>query len=84
MKPKRSRKILIAVSIVIIAVLLVPFRFLRYKDGGTAEYGALAYKIVVWNRFTDEGDIYRGTSVYLFPDSLKSIDELWETEKQKA
>lgn len=87
-----KKKPIIITSIVIAVILLALFLPIpkgTYDDGGTKEYDALLYKIVVWNRAeTETGKdgndretrIYHKTSVFWFPDNGKSIDELWETE----
>lgn len=86
---------LIAVIVIVLLVLLVlcfPIPRGPYDDGGTRTYDALIYKVVHWNRFhttidengQDNGDpIYRKTSVFFFPNNLKSIDALWEMEMAK-
>ena len=53
------------------------------KDGGTRTYTALTYKIVDWNRITGEA-VYDETKVYLFPNNFKSLDALWEQEKENV
>ena len=73
------KKILLKVFVVLLLVLLIPVSGPVYRDGGTREYRALAYRIVVWNRLVDDG-IYHKVSVYTFPDCLRSIDELWDME----
>ena len=80
-----KKAIIISVSVVLIicAVLFVPIPGSVYDDGGTREYNALTYKIVVWNRLTGSG-VYRHTSVYWFGDRYKSIDELWDMKKESA
>lgn len=85
------KKIIIpAVIVVALAlVLFLPIPRGTYDDGGTREYAALAYKIVVWNKIMAAEDkngefssyTYRNTSVFWFPDNQKSIDELWQIEK---
>ena len=87
---KKQRLIIVLVIIFAVAVVLfAPFRITKYDDGGTREYSALTYKIVVWNRFNDVVDAggevvssgkHKGVSVYLYPDNQKSIDELWKIE----
>ena len=61
-----------------------------YLDGGTRDYCALTYKIVVWNKFlvevNEDGSAgehytYHETSVFWIPDNFKSIDELWKIER---
>ena len=50
----------------------------------TAQYKAALYTVVKWNRISDiEDENYQNTSVYLFPGSLKGIDELWKIEQKK-
>ncbi len=72
-----------------VLILFFPFKMTSYDDGGTREYSSLTYKIVKWKRFAstpnDDGVIeqYKATSLYLFPDNFKSIDELWEKENNK-
>lgn len=79
----KKKKIIIAIAAaVILLVLFLPLPA-TYKDGGTKSYTALTYRIVVWNRIMGENENYRATSFYLFPQNRKSIDELWEMEKEK-
>lgn len=89
----KKKTLSIILTVVIVAlVLLVPIPQGPYDDGGTTEYVALTYRIVVWNRFVptydENGTIirfekYNKTSVYLFPDNFKSISELWQMELEK-
>ena len=72
----KRRKIFVFLAVLLLLVLLTPYRFVTFRDGGTREYGALLYKIVVWNRLVED-DIYCGTDIYFFPDNLRSIDDLW-------
>ena len=80
MKKKIWIPILIAVAL---AVLFLPIPTGVYKDGGTKEFTALTYKIVDWNRITDDG-IYSKTKVYFLPYNFKSIDGLWYYEEDKV
>ncbi|MBO4865704.1 MAG: hypothetical protein J5582_03925 [Ruminococcus sp.] len=76
--------IVIAITIIfVLFIILVPIPTGTSKDGGTRTYTALTYKVVKWNRIWDESHKYTGTSVYLFPDNFKSIDELWNIEQKK-
>ena len=70
-------------SVLMLAILFVPVPAGVLKDGGTREYSALTYKIVDWNRLTEDG-MYQKTRVYFFPECLKSLDELWEYEKDQV
>lgn len=73
----------IVILVIVLAVLCIPIPFSAHRDGGTREYKALAYKIVDWNRLVENG-IYEKTRVYLFPENLKHIDELWAYEAYNA
>ena len=57
----------------------------RVEDGGTKEYCALTYKIVVWNKIIADSEkgnsTYHKTSVFWIPDNFKNIDELWKIER---
>ena len=74
------------VIILLTALLLfTPVPLGIYKDGGTRDYMALTYRLVIWNRFTEgggENDTYHKVSVYPFPDNFKNIDELWKIERK--
>ena len=77
--------IMIAIAVLLLLILFVPIPRGTYRDGGTKDYRALTYRIVVWNRLTDglsgdENGVYHKTSVFWFPHNFKSIDELWEKE----
>ena len=90
---KKKMWLIPVIAIAVLAlVLFLPIPQSSYDDGGTREYTALAYKIVAWNKLVTEVDengqlidsTYRDTSVYWFPDSQKSIDDLWEMEMEKV
>ena len=68
------------IAVIAAAIMLIPVPTGIYNDGGTREYTALTYKIVVWHCLT-ENSTYSKTKVYFFPDNFKSIDSLWELEK---
>ncbi len=90
-----KKKILIsAVTIVLLAALFVPIPAGTLHDGGTREYQAITYKLVVWNKnITEVFDNANGTqsvahigayhkaSLYWFADAYKDMDELWEIER---
>lgn len=72
--------IVVIVVVLILGVLVIPFRINTMNDGGSKEYRALTYRIVHWNCLTDEG-IYEKTRLYFFGDISKPIDELWAREE---
>ena len=77
---KKRIRIMILI-IAAIAILVIPIPTGTYKDGGTREYTSLTYKIVDWNRLTDDGSIHSATKVYFFPNNFRSIDSLWYKEE---
>lgn len=79
-----KKKIWIPIAIIVfLAVLFVPIPKSPSRDGGTKEYTALTYKIVNWNRYVGD-TIYDKTKVYFFPNNFKTIDELWDSEKNNV
>lgn len=79
-----KKKIWIPIVLVaVLAILFVPIPRGVYKDGGTREYTALTYKIIKWNRLTDDG-IYKKTRVYLGEDRWQDIDQLWLEESENV
>ena len=83
-----KKRIIIGIIVVVLLVLFLPVPNPkgRCEDGGTREYCALTYKIVVWNKFiadvnTGEDYTYHETSVFWIPDNFKNIDELWKIER---
>jgi len=85
----KKKIIFIVVIILVLAVLIVPFKSDTANDGGTRVYSALTYKAVKWNKLYDKSatgsnpEFYKNTAVYFFPDSFKDIDLLWEKESKK-
>lgn len=77
---KKKYWIVAAIVIVVLGVLAVPYRIDALNDGGTKEYRALTYRVVDWNRQTDDG-IYEKTRIYFFGDISAPIEELWEREE---
>ena len=75
---KRRKTVLVLIFIALL--LFTPIPKGTYRDGGTKDYMALTYRIVVWNRLVGEGNIYHKNSVYWFPVNFRSIDELWAGE----
>jgi len=87
----KKKKAIIAVIVILLLVFFVPIPMGVYDDGGTRDYFALTYRIVVWNRdlieVRPDGSatnvtIYHKARVYWFADSRKKIDELWEREME--
>ena len=90
MKKKKTVIAVIAAALVLITliILFVPFSVSNYDDGGTTEYRALTYTVVKWQRVggTSNGTeyisgLYTGTRIHWFADGYKSVDELWEEDK---
>ena len=73
----------VIVVILLLAILFVPIPTGTLNDGGTRVYSALTYKIVVWNRTTDDG-IYENTKVYFGEARFQDINGLWDEESQNV
>lgn len=71
---KKKRRNLIIAAAAVLLVLAVPFSTKLYKDGGTRVYTALTYKIVDFNKLTENGEIYEATKIYPFPMNFMSDD----------
>lgn len=88
---KKEKVTVFVIAIIILVTLIIPIPRGSYDDGGTSTYQALIYKIVVWNKLhTVEGEdgllneikTYHKTSVYWFPNNMRSIGDLWEIEQE--
>ncbi len=79
---KKKIWIPLVITVLLLAVLFAPVPRGVMKDGGTREWTALTYKIVDWNRISNNGT-YERTRVYFGEDRLKSIDELWALEWER-
>lgn len=69
-------KLLITMTGVIIGILLilfVPIKF-QYRDGGTTEYRAIAYRFFKWNRLMDGGNHYNAEDLHWFPHNFHSFE----------
>lgn len=80
-----KKRIIIAIAVILaIAIsVVIPVPLHAHYDGGTREYVALSYKIVKWNRLTEDGT-YSETRTYWGGRRWMSVDELWESEKNNA
>lgn len=87
------KKTVIFVILAVLLILFVPIPRGTLEDGGTRDYSALTYRLIVWNKLLAEQNpdgsagevsVYHKTSVYWFPDSLKPIDELWRIEYSRS
>lgn len=85
-----KKRIIIGIIVAVLLVLFLPVPNPKgtAEDGGTREYCALTYKIVVWNKFINDVNnrkayTYHETSVYWIPDNFKSLDELWKIECER-
>ena len=88
-----KKGIITGIIIVVLLVFFLPIPKGTYQDGGTRDYCALTYRIVVWNKMmvkenedgsAQEPYTYHETSVFWIPDNFKSIDELWKIECEKT
>lgn len=74
------RKSLFIIMLIVVLILIIPIPTGIARDGGTKTYTALTYKIVNWNHFYGDGEIFSETKVYLFPDNFLSLDDLIKRE----
>jgi hypothetical protein len=71
---KKKIKLIMCIVVVLI-ILFAPFNIQRYKDGGTATYTALSYKLIVWHQLDDSIDGYKaGTEIHFFPNNFHNLD----------
>lgn len=65
----------IIIGLILLLTLIVPYKLI-YKDGGTKEYTALLYKVIVWHSidFNEENGYKTGTEVHFIPNNFHSID----------
>ncbi len=93
-----KKKLLIsaAAAALLALILFLPLPLGSYDDGGTSEYRALTYKMVIWKRMVAESETdangnttihhigrYRKTTVFWFDEASLSIDELWALECER-
>lgn len=63
----RKKKLILAVTLLLILLLgCVPVR-LAYKDGGTVKYQALLWSFTRYHQLTGTGSYYEGTEFRVFP-----------------
>lgn len=74
-----KKKALLVVLIALLVLCLIPLPLMR-KDGGTKEFVAVLYRVIVWHQMnpdhhdyeadevrSDEPEFLTGTNVYVFP-----------------
>lgn len=70
---KKKRKAVMFIFVLLI-ILIIPFNIQRYKDGGTAIYTSLSYKLIVWHQLGNSPDGYKtGTEIHFFPNNFKDL-----------
>ena len=73
--------------IILVLILVIPMPISPLKDGGTREFVALTYKVVIYRHLYGEGEgykQYKAVKVYLFPDNFTDIGELIDREMEKV
>ena len=82
---KKKKWIAVLLIFGLLAVLFTPIPAGELRDGGTKVYRALTYTLVNWHRVCAEPDgIYEALRVYPFPDSMRTVSELWELEQSRV
>ena len=87
MKKKKKKQITINkkefIIILVFAIILLftPIKK-TYLDGGTKEYSAIMYKIIVWNKIDNyyESGYKTNTEIHIFPFNFRSIDYYYEKD----
>ena len=69
----KNKRLIILNTTVIIILLFVPIR-IQYRDGGTTEYRALAYKYIKWNRTRNDGTPLKENDLHWFPHNFHSLE----------
>ena len=76
---KKKLWIAVAALLLLAIVFFLPIPQTSADDGGSREYVALTYKIVDWNRITEDG-VYEATRVYWGEERKIPMEELWWCE----
>ena len=86
---KKALIILLVIVLVLGAAAVFPIPHGSCDDGGTREFTCLSrvYKLVRWNKLLvseeyPDIEVYHHRSIFWYPDSDKSIDELWKLERE--
>lgn len=72
------------ICVILVLILVIPMPISPLKDGGTREFAALTYKVVIYRHLYGEGQLYEAVKVYLFPDNFTPIGELIDREMEKV
>ena len=81
---KKYVKIIAVILAVLPAVFFLPVPRGTLDDGGTRVYAALTNKLVaVAGENGTDSFLYHRTSVFLYPDNLNPVGELWNIETQR-
>lgn len=65
--------IMSGVAIVILLILFVPLK-IQYRDGGTVEYRAIAYRYIKWNTIRNDGSPLKQSELHWFPNNFHSLE----------
>ena len=70
-----KKKITIISICFVVVLLLLPMKY-QYKDGGTKEYRAVLYSVVIWHAIDNnyDGGYKTGLDFHFFPSNLRRID----------
>ena len=98
MLKKQKKMWLIAVAMVIIILLLVPYKYEVIDENGTVAHYALLYTQIKWvhaesysriegNRLHKGGSVWHDEKLYFFPENLKKTVELqkeyWDSYEEE-
>lgn len=70
----KKKIIIITIALVLILLILfVPIK-IQYRDGGTVDYRAFAYRLINWNKLKEDGTYYKAKDIIFFPNNFHSIE----------
>ena len=68
-----KKKIITIVLVLILLILFVPIK-VKYRDGGTIDYRAIAYRVINWNKLKEDWTYYKAKDIIFFPNNFHSIE----------
>ena len=68
-----KKKIITIVLVLILLILFVQIK-VKYRDGGTIDYRAIAYRVINWNKLKEDWTYYKAKDIIFFPNNFHSIE----------
>jgi hypothetical protein len=77
----KKKNILIIAIIVLLVILLFPFKINRLRDGGTVEYKALLYKLTDYHKFGTDTEYVEGIKFEILGKEIFNNTTMYHIEK---